>query len=78
MPSAQDFTPNNPLVNPSSAVANGPSILINVDYFEPLPVTPRGNAYILLFTDRFSHRLDMYAMTAAQLATSSSMDIHMN
>ena len=39
----------------------------------PLPegpgiaVTPRGNTYILLFTDRFSRRAGMYAVTAAEL-----------
>ena len=30
-----------------------------MDYFGPLPVTPRGNTYILLYTDRFSRRADM-------------------
>ena len=32
----------------------GSGIAVSVDYFDPLPVTPRGNAYILLFTDRFN------------------------
>ena len=44
----------------------GPSIAINVDYFGPLPVTPRGDIYILLFVDRFSRRAYMYAVTAAE------------
>ena len=48
------------------ALPEGPGIVVSVDYFGPLPVTPRGNTYILLFTDRFSRRADMYAVTAAE------------
>ena len=54
---------------------NGPGILISVDYFGPLPITPRGNTYILLFTDRFSCRTDMYATTDAEFTTSGAADI---
>ena len=32
----------------------GPGIAVSVDYFGPLPITPRGTTYIFLFTDRFS------------------------
>ena len=39
----------------------GPGIAVNVDYFGPLAVTPRGNTYILLFTYRFSRRANVYA-----------------
>ena len=49
----------------SIPLPTGPGIAVSVDYFGPLPTTPRGNAYILLFTDRFSRRADMYAVTAA-------------
>ena len=42
-----------------------PDIAVSVDYFGPLPLTPRVNNYILPFTDRFSRRTDMYAVTAA-------------
>ena len=45
----------------SSPLPNGPDMLVRVDYLGPLSLTPRGNAYILLFTDRFIHRDDMYA-----------------
>ena len=38
---------------------------VSVDYFGPLPVTPRGNTYISRFTDRFSRRADMFPATAA-------------
>ena len=34
----------------SLPLPNGPGILVSVDYFEPLPITTRGNVYILLFT----------------------------
>ena len=37
----------------------GRGIAVSVDYFATLPVTPRGNTYILLFTVRFSRRADM-------------------
>ena len=50
----------------------------SVDYFRPLPVTPRGNTYILLFTDRFSHRADMYAVTAAEFTAEGTANIPNN
>ena len=56
----------------------GPGIAVSVDYFGPLPVTPRGNTYILLFTDRFSRRADMYAVTAAEFTAEGTADILIN
>ena len=53
----------------------GPGIAVSVDYFGPSPVTPRGNTYILLFTDRFSRRADMFAVTAAEFAAESTTNI---
>ena len=50
----------------SMPLPEGPGIAVSVDYFGPLPVTPRGNTYILLFTDRFSRRADMHGVTAAE------------
>ena len=44
----------------------GPVIAVSVDYFGPLSVTPQGNTYILLFTDRFSRRADMFLVTATE------------
>lgn len=41
---------------------------VSVDYFESLPATPKRNTSILLFTDRFSQRADMFTVTAAGLA----------
>ena len=43
----------------STPLPEGPGIAAIVDYFGPLPVTPRGSTYILLFTDLFSRRADM-------------------
>eukprot|EP00752_Nemacystus_decipiens_P015617 g13940.t1 len=45
------------------------------DYFGPLPLTPRGNRYILLFTDRFSRRADMFPVTQAQFTAEGTADI---
>ena len=41
----------------------GSGIAIRVDYFAPVPVKPRGKTYMLLFTDRFSRRADVFAVT---------------
>ena len=43
----------------SMSLAEGRGIAVRVDYFAILPVTPRGNTYILPFTDRFTRRADM-------------------
>ena len=56
----------------SMPLLQGPGIAISVDYFRPLPVTPRGNTYILLITDRFGRRADMFAVTAAPLRAQST------
>ena len=56
-------------------MSNCPGITVSVDYFGPLPLTPRGNVYILLFTDRFSRRADMFAFSAAQFTAASTADI---
>ena len=44
------------------------------------PVVPqiRGNTYILLFTDRFSRRADMYAVTAAEFTAEGTANILVN
>ena len=44
----------------------GPGVAISVDYIGPLPVTPRGNTDILLITYRFSPRVYMFPVTAAE------------
>ena len=59
----------------SLPLPNGPGETVSVDYFGPLPLTPRGNTYILLFTDRFSRRADMYAVTAAEFTAEGTADI---
>ena len=42
-----------------------PGITVSVDYFLPLPVTPRGNTDNIFFTYLFSRRADMFPVTAA-------------
>ena len=44
----------------------GLGVAVSVDYLGPRPFTQRGNIYILLFTDRFSRRADMFPVTAAE------------
>ena len=56
----------------------GPGIAIGVDNFGPLPVTPRGNIYTLLLTDRFSRRADMFAVTAAAFTAEDTANILIN
>ena len=62
----------------SMPLPEGPGIVVSVDYFGLIPVTPRGNTYILLFTDRFSHRADMYTVTAAEFTAEGTANILIN
>ena len=59
----------------SIPLLEGPVIAVSVDYFGLLSVTPRGNTYILLFTDHFSRRADMYAVTAAEFTAEGTANI---
>ena len=59
----------------SMPLPEGPGIAVSVDYFDPLPITPRGNTYILLFTDRFSRRADMFPITAAEFTAEGTANI---
>ena len=54
----------------------GPGIAVSIDYLGRLPVT--GNTYILLFTDHFSRRADMYAVTAAGFTAEGTAKILIN
>ena len=56
----------------------GPGIAVSVDYFGPIPVTPRDNTYIFLFTDRFSRWADMFPVTAAEFTAKGSANILVN
>ena len=53
----------------------GPGSAASVDYFGPLPATPRGNTYILLFTDRFSRRADKFPVSAAEFTAEGTAKI---
>ena len=56
----------------------GPDVAVSVDYFGSLPVTPRLTIYILLFTDRFSRRADMFPVTAAEFTAEGTANILVN
>ena len=55
-----------------------PGVAVRIDYFGPLPVTPPGNTYILLFTDRFSRRADMFPVTDAEFTEEGRANILVN
>ena len=57
---------------------NSPGVAVSVDYFGPLPITARGNSYILLFTDRFRRRADMFAVTTAEFTAEGTANILVN
>ena len=59
----------------SLPIPNGPCITVSVDYFGPLPLTPRRNVHILLLTDRFSRRVDMFAVSAENFTAAGTADI---
>ena len=58
----------------SMPLPEGPGIAVSVDCFGPLPVIPRGNTYILLFTVRFSRRADMYVVITAEITAEGTAD----
>ena len=62
----------------SIPVPEGPGVPVSVDNFGPNPVTPRGNTYILLLTDRFSRRPDVFPVTAAEFTTEDTPNILVN
>ena len=74
----KNISPNYPLAKLSIPLPNGPGISVSVDYFGPLPIMTRGNSYILLFTDRFSRRVDMFAETAAEFTAEGTANILVN
>ena len=53
----------------------GPGIAISFDYYGLLPITPGGNTYILLITDRFSRRADMFSVTTAVFTAEGTANI---
>ena len=56
----------------------GPGVAVSVAYFGSLPVTPRDKAYILLFTDRFSRRVDMFPVTDPEFTAEGTANILVN
>ena len=62
----------------SILLPNSPAISVSVDYFGPLPITARGNSYILLLSDRFSRRANMFTVTAAEFTAEGTANILVN
>ena len=62
----------------SMPLPEGPGIAVNVDHYGPVPVTPRGNTYILLFADGFSRRADMVVVTADTFTAEGTANIPIN
>ena len=62
----------------SIPLPNSPGVAVSVDYFGPLAITARGNSYILLFTDRFSRRADVFAVTTAEFTGEGTANILVN
>ena len=63
---------------PSLPLPSGSGVAVSVEYLGPLSVTPRGNSYILIFTDRFSRRADMYDVSAAEFTAEGTANILVN
>ena len=57
---------------------NSPGFAVSVDYFGPLPTMARGNSYILHFTDRFSRRVDTFAVTTSEFTAEGTANILIN
>ena len=51
---------------------------ISVDYFGPLPITPRGNSYIFLAPDGFNHRADNVVVTHAEFTAGGTANLLTN
>ena len=62
----------------SMPLREGPDVAISVDYFGPLSVTSRGNTYILLITDRFSRRANVFTVTTAEFTAEGTVNILVN
>ena len=78
VPSAKNLSTDCPLANHLHASPGKSGIAISVDSWGPLPVTLQGNTYIMLITDRFSRRPDMFAVTPANFTAEGTADNELN
>ena len=56
-------------------VPQGQGVAISVDYCGNLRVRPRGNTYILLITDRFSRRADVFPVNTAEITAEATANV---
>ena len=74
MPSAEDTAIDGSLAHHLDAPPSGTGHCgKRGPFWATLPVTPWGDTYILFFNDRFSHREDMIAVTAAEFVGPTSL-----
>lgn len=59
----------------SLRLPNGQGTTVSVAYVGPISLTPRGNAYISIFTNQFSDRAAMHAVTGAEFTAAGTTDI---
>lgn len=64
----------------SLSLPAGPGIMISVDYFGHLPVTPSVNTYryATLLTNRYSHRTGMLVVNATKLWPKPTANVFIN
>ena len=51
------------------------TVAVSVFYFGSVPATPLVNCYMLLFTNRFSRRVDIHAVSAAEFTAEGASNI---
>lgn len=68
----------NPAATFSLPLPTAPGMVVRIDYFGPLPVTPHGNPYILLFANRFNRRTNMFEVSAAKFSAEGTADVFVN
>ena len=78
VPGTENLPPNHSMAYPLRPLPNSPGISVSVDYFGSLPTTARRNSYILLFTDRFSRRAHLFAVTATEFTAEATANILVN
>ena len=62
----------------SMPLPKGLRVAVGVDYFGPLPVTPRSNTYVLSFTNRSSRRSDSFPVAPAGITEEGTANILVN
>ena len=59
----------------SMPLPEGPGVSISVKYDGHIPLTPQGDTYFFLITDRYSRRADMFPVTVAEFTAERTANI---